>query len=297
MKPRPRPVPPDPAAGLRRRLLLLGACAGVAQADPPLIEAIYPRMPERPTDAYPYRLLQAALEASGQRYSLKLSVEALSSARAFRNLQIGDFNVMDVGAAPRLAEQARLLPFPLDLGLSGYRLLLVRRDRVDALQAVYTLDDLKQFSFGQGPDWVDARILRHAGMKVDEAQFLALFRMLEARRFDAFPLGIDEAALLLQRYQSLAPSCVVFEGWCLHYRFARVFVVAPGQDRLYDALHVGLERIFANGGARAILAKDPQLGPVVSGKLRLPRRVFELPNPEWSEPYQAIPAGLFFKPQ
>lgn len=291
-----------PAARLRRRGWLgLLAAAGAARAtdrtEVAPIEAVYPRMPERPLDAYPYRLLQAALEASGRPFSLRLGADVLPSMRAFKNLQVGEFNVMDAGAAPRLAEEARVLPFPLDLGLSGYRLLLVRRDQVARLQAMKSLQELQAVRFGQGPDWVDARILRHAGLKVEEAQFLSLFRMLEAGRFDAFPLGVDEAARLLAQYRQLAPSVVVFDGWCLHYRFARVFVVASGHVALYEALQDGLTRLFADGRAQALLAHDAQLGPVLSGRVALPRRVFELTNPEWSAAYQAIPEGLFFKPR
>lgn len=203
---------------------------------------------------------------------------------------------MDTGAAPKMAEGARVLPFPLDLGLSGYRLLLVRRDRLSQLRALREFGDLRQWRFGQGPDWVDGYILRAAGLRVVEAEFLALFRMLEAGRFDAFPLGADEAALLLERFQRLAPSVVLLDAWCLHYRFARIFVVREDETALFDALQEGLARIFSDGRAQAVLARDPQVGPLVAGRRRLPPLVFEMDNPQWSAPYQGMPEGLFFRP-
>jgi hypothetical protein len=288
-------------AWLRRRSLLIGsgaACiARPATAQAEVIEAVYPRMPERPTDAYPFQLLKAALEASGRPHVLRLTDGPLPSMRAFRQLTKGGFNVMDTGAAPKMARGARILPFPLDLGLSGYRLLLVRRDRLAALQGVSRFGDVQPLRFGQGPDWIDAHILRAAGLQVVEAEFMALFRMLEAGRFDAFPLGADEAALLLERFQGLAPSVVLLDSWCLHYRFARVFVVRADQTALFDALQLGLSRIFADGRARAILGRDAQIGPLVGGQRRLPPRVFELANPEWTAPFQVIPESLFLKPR
>lgn len=281
-------------------MLLLGAAwpgwLPAAPAGKP-VEVIYPRMPERPVEAYPFKLLRAALEASGRAHVLRLTSGELPSMRAYKELTSGQFNVMDTGAAPRMAEGARVLPFPLDLGLSGYRLMLVRRDSLPRLRAMQTLDDLRTLRFGQGPDWVDGYILRAAGLKVVEAEFMALFRMLEAGRFDVFPLGADEAELMLARFQAQAPSAMVMTDWCVHYRFARVFAVREDQAEVYDALHEGLGRIFNDGRAQAILARDPRVGPLVAGRRRLPARVFELPNPQWSAAYQAIPDALFFKPQ
>lgn len=288
-------------SSLPRRAVVLGAggvlvAAGAHATGTGRLEVVYPRMAERPVDAYPFRMLRAALEATGRAHVLRLTEGGLPSMRAFREMNRGLFNVMDTGAAPRLAEEARILPFPLDLGLSGYRLMLVRRDRVAALRAARTLEDLRGLSFGQGPDWVDGYILRAAGLKVVEAEFQALFRMLEAGRFDAFPLGADEADLLLGRFGAQAPSAVVLQDWCVHYRFARVFAVRAGETAVHDVLHEGLSRIFGDGRARAILARDPRIGPLLDGRRRLPSRVFELGNPQWSAPYQAIPEHLFFKP-
>lgn len=294
---------PSAAGGLSRRALLLAAggsgaaLAAPAPVDKPVapVEVVYPRMPERPTDAYPFQLLKAALQASGRPHVLRLTDDELPSMRAYKELTGGQFNVMDTGAAPRMAEGARVLPFPLDLGLSGYRVMLVRRDSLPRLRAVQTLEDLRTLRFGQGPDWVDNYILRAARLQVVEAEFLALFRMLEAGRFDAFPLGADEAEMLLARFQSLAPSAVVLPHWCVHYRFARVFAVREDQTAVFDVLQEGLSRIFADGRAQAILARDPRVGPLVAGRRRLPARVFGIRNPQWAAAYQAIPEHLFFK--
>lgn len=282
-----------------RRTVVLGALAALAApaAAAQVIEAVYPRTHERPTEAAPFKLLKAALKASGRPHTVRVSETRLSSMRALLELKGGGINVMDTGAAPKVAEGARILPFPLDLGLSGYRLMLARRDRLDRLRAVNGLEDLRRLTLGQGPDWADSSILRAAGLQVHEAEFLHLFRMLEAGRFDAFPLGADEAGMLLDMFRHLAPSVVVFEDWCLHYRFARVFAVRHDAPRLGDTLEEGLSRIFGDGQARALLLEDARMGPLVSGRKRLPARIFEIDNSLWTAPFQAIPEGLFFKPR
>jgi hypothetical protein len=281
---------------IHRRTLVFGtgaALAGVASGEQ-AIEAVYPRTHERPIEAYPFKLLKAALAASGREHTLRLST-ALPSMRALLALKVGGVNVMDTGAAPRVADDARILPFPLDLGFSGYRLMLVHRDRLDRLRAVRRPEDLHELTFGQGPDWVDSQILRAAGLKVYEADFLSLFRMLEVGRFDAFPLGADEAGMLLELFGHLAPSAVLLKDWGVHYRFARVLAVRRDAPALGDALHDGLTKLFSDGRARHILAQDARIGPLLDGRRRLSATIFELDNPFWTAPFQAIPDALFFK--
>jgi hypothetical protein len=282
--------------GRRAALLSVGATVAWPAIAEQALEVVYPRTHERPTDGTPFKMLKAALEASGRARILKVSETPLPSMRAFLELKGGGVNVMDTGAAPKVAERARILPFPLDLGLSGYRLMLVHRDRVDRLRAMHRYDDIRQLAFGQGPDWVDTSVLRAAGLKVQEAEFLNLFRMLEAGRFDAFALGADEASMLLEMFGYLAPSAVLLEDWCLHYRFARVFAVRQDAPALADALNDGLSRLFADGRARDILVRDAHIGPLLDGRRRLPSQIFELGNPLWTKPFQGIPERLFFKP-
>lgn len=284
---------------LGRRNLVLGAGAalsGLAAANP-AVDVVYPRMNERPVDGYAFKMLKAALTASGRQYTLRLSEMNLPLKRAFVHLKTGAVNVIDTGAAPRAAEGGRILPFPLDLGVSGYRIMLVHRDRLDRLRAVRRHDDLRELTFGQGADWVDADILRASGLKVQEAEFLSLFRMLEVGRFDALPLGADEAGKLLELFGHLAPSAVLLEDWCLHYRFARVFVVRANEPPLAEVLNDGLSALFADGGAKAILAQDARIGPLIDGSRRLPSSIFELANPFWTAPFQAIPDRLFYSPR
>jgi hypothetical protein len=284
---------------LLRRGLVFGAAAaltGISAAEQ-VLEFVYPRTHERPTDSYSFKMLNTALAASGRQYTLRLSAMQLSSMRALLALNTGGVNVMDTGASPKVAEGGLILPFPLDLGLSGYRVMLVHRDRLDHLRGIRSDEDLRELSFGQGPDWVDTTILRAAGLKVQEAEFLSLFRMLEAGRFDAFPLGADEASHFLKLFGHLAPSAVLLEDWCLHYRFARVLAVQLRQPVLAEALTAGLSAIFSDGRARAILSRDAHIGPLIDGQQRLPPKIFELDNRLWTAPFQAIPDKLFFRPR
>lgn len=270
---------------------LAGSLSSRIQAEPPIepvLEVVYPNVPERPRDAYGYRLLDLALTKAGVPHQIRLAAEPMTAHRARIELGQGFFNVMDSGTAPDLEGRFDWVPFPLDLGLSGCRLLLARRETLPALGAVRTLTDLRKFRFGQGTGWIDTDILRSAGFRVETGQFLSLFRMLEAKRFDVFPLGVEEAHAMLSRYGREAPSVVVADGLALHYPFARVYMVRKGQTRLRDALLLGLKRAHADGSLQKLLSEQAGLGPIVSGKQGLPARLISIPNPWESPVYRAI---------
>ncbi len=284
-------APAAPAQWRRRDGLALGwgaaAPAAWASDDGPL-ELVYPRLPERPPEAYGYRLLELALTRAGVPHRVRMGGDWVSAQRARVELAAGRVQVLDSGTSPTAERDFDLVPFPLDLGLSGCRLLLARRESLPALAQVRHLDELKRFRIGQGAGWIDTDILRAAGFQVETGQFVPLFRMLQAKRFDLYPLGADEALAMLTRYQSEAPDVVLVDGLALHYPFARVYMLTRGQARLRAALLLGLQRAFADGSLLRVLATQAGLGPVVTGQQALPARILPVPNPWATEVYRAI---------
>lgn len=278
--------------------LLLALClsllASPARGAPPL-EVIYPRVEERPQDAYGYQLLELALRKNGEPYALRLSAQPMGPERARRELQEGRVSVLDFGVSPEFEERFEAVYFPIDLGLSGYRRLIVRSERAAEFGRLRERSALRRYKAGQGPGWADTRILMQSGIQVDTAPFDALFRMLEARRFDFFPLGIEEAEDQLQRHRALAPGCAVLDAPVLHYRFARMYFVATGNTRLRLALQRGLERAFEDGSLRQLLASSPTFAPLLAAGRAPLTTVIELPNPWLSPRFRAIPGRYFVR--
>ncbi|MFO1251028.1 substrate-binding periplasmic protein [Inhella sp.] len=278
----------------RRALFALSPGLGLplrAQAEP--LEVVYPRVDERGEQAYGYRLLDLALRRSGQPYQLRMGDETLGPQGLRRALGSGAVDVMDMGTGPELEDRYEPVFFPIDLGLSGWRCLLVRRDRAAEVAAVRSLAGLRRFRVGQGPGWADQRILEAAGLAVDTAPFKALFRMLQGGRFDVLPLGIEEAQEQLRRHQALAPDCEVLEQPLLHYRFARLYFVAPGRLALRDALQRGLESAFEDGSLRRLLAASPGFARWLQRTEPLRAQVLELPNAGLSARFRAMPERYF----
>ncbi|MBH9576671.1 hypothetical protein [Inhella proteolytica] len=285
------------ARPLRRRALARVAVAAAAGSWQPggantsVLEVVYPRLAERPVDAYGYRLLELALQRSGEPFQLRLTDAPLSSRRAREELAAGRVQVLDGGISREAEAAFDLVPFALDLGLSGLRQLLARRSLLPVLAEVRTLQDLKALRFGQGDEWVDTRILRAAGLRVDTSQFLNLFRMLEAGRFDLYPLGVEEIHAALRQHQALAPSAVLVPGLALHYPLARKFMVTRGHTRLREALLRGLQQAHAEGAVLAVLQLQAGLAPLLGPRAQVPERIVRLPNPELPAVYRQVPAS------
>lgn len=285
------------AVSRRRCVMALGAAGldcGAATGAPPL-RLVYPRLSERPTQAYGYRLLQLALEHCGQPYELEVSRDPVSAQRALAMLEDGHCDVLDGGASPETVRAFLTVPFPLDFGLSGIRLCLIHRNARSRMDAIDSLAGLRRLRLGQGPRWIDVDILRAAGLRVDEAQFESLFPMLERQRFDALPLGLEEAHDHLRRFQRLAPSVEVYEHLAIRYRFARVFHVTPRRPELVAALLNGLQRAHAQGQMLAVLRSLPAVAAYLDGQRQPPRRIVDLPNPWWTGVLNQMPTSLFWR--
>ena len=272
----------------RRRLvlgtLLAGGLAGpAAAADGAPLRVVYPRLLERPEHAFGYQVLGLALQRSGRPYELQLGDALVSSRAALRMLESGQVSVFDNGGSPRLQEVADMVPIPIDFGLGGCRMLLGRPEVLKRLRGAHRIEDLQAFIFGQGIDWTDSRILRKAGLRVEEGEFDKLLRMLQGGRFELLPLGSDEAQGILERQREASPDIAVDvaidAGVGLLYAYPRVFYVARGNTELFAALTRGLKAAHADGSLLALLKRTPGIGPVLTGERALPATLIGLPNP------------------
>ena len=87
----------------------------------------------------------------------------------------------------------RPIRIPLDKGLTGYRLFLIKADTQAWTDPVRTLPQLQTLSIGQGATWVDSDILRANGFRVVTAPtYELLLPMLDSGRFDLFSRGVNE---------------------------------------------------------------------------------------------------------
>lgn len=176
----------------------------------------------------------------------------------------------------------RLLPVrvPLDLGLLGYRVLLIRAADQDRFDKIRSLEDLKTVRFGLLPAWSDGQIMRAADLTViDGDSYDGLFRMLSAHRFDAFSRGASEILEDFDRVKSIAPGLAIERHMLLHYPLPVYFWFARDEEgrRRADRVQAGLALMIADGSLAAMIRERYSADIVELGLAG--RRVFEIPNP------------------
>lgn len=196
---------------------------------------------------YALALLRLALDKTDSALRLEPSPSSMEQQRALLNLEHGE-RLDVVWSMTSIEREQRLLPvrIPLDKGLFGWRIALLPKSHAQRFKHVRNLNDLRQFSAGQGHDWPDSDILRSHDLTVRVAgSYASLFRMLRAQRFDYFPRAVIEIWDELEHAhgaQLVADSHIV-----LHYPTAMYFFFSRSRPELAETVRLGLEKALADG--------------------------------------------------
>ena len=147
-------------------------------------------------------------------------------------------------------EHWHMIPIPINKGIVGYRIFLIRKDDQPKFSKISTLQDLIASGLiaGQGRTWDDVAILRKSKLEtVDGGQYNGLFRMLMLGRFDYFPRGINEAFEEVEARRDDFPGLAVEQNLVIYYPLPRVLATFKGNHKLASRIERGLEAIFDNG--------------------------------------------------
>jgi len=183
---------------LRWCALLLGFWLPSLAGAVDVVTLTAPESSNDPRTAYNVQLVQLALERTRARsgdFEIRIS-PPMNTARAIEEVRVGSLPnliVMTTFENRLLDDGLDYARFPVDFGVTGYRICFVSPDARDAVSHATSLDALRKFTIGQGRGWADVGILRHNGFKVDEVGgYEALFGMVASSRFDLFCRGINE---------------------------------------------------------------------------------------------------------
>lgn len=229
------------------------------------------------TEMYPYKILKAALDATEQPYRLSPASTDMVQSRVLREIELGNVDVY-WSATSKQREQS-LLPIriPLDKGLNGWRLLLIRKTDIARFAALQSPAAIKSLRMAQGHDWPDTSLLLHNGFSVQTAQHPpALFELLLRQRVDAFPRSVIEAFREQQQY----PELTVEPHWVLVYPAAVYFFVNRHNTALAARLELGLARIKASGEFDRLF--EQRYGESIKAAKLAERQVIRLENPSIS---------------
>ena len=252
---------------------------------------------------YDWAVLRMALQKTETRYGpfeLHQSTHPMSSQRVAQELLIpgGRINVFARATSPELEQQFLPVRLPIDKGLLGYRMLLVRQADLPRFAAVRTLEDLTRLRIGQGKGWIDVPILRNAGLTVVEGtSYSGLFAMLTAGRFDGFSRGIDEAQREYQERHAAFPALALEPALLLQYPLPLYFFTRRDAEGklLAQRIRDGMEMMIRDGSLNALFQQYK--GDSIKAGALTKRRVLHIKNPHLPPETPLSRSELWFNPQ
>lgn len=266
---------------LDRRSLLLAAGAlasGAGNAATLTVRVPKHEALQDPQIRYVLLLLRLAMERSGHKIDIQPSRNMMVQSRALLELARPEptLDVFWTMTNPEREQQLLPVRIPLDRGLLGWRLLLVRKADLGRWANLRTLAQLAALQAGQMGDWPDTAILRANGLKVQTGtHFESLFGWLAEGRFDYFPRSVleigPEAIEHAERGLAIEPHLL------LHYPAPLYFFVSPARPQLHEQLNQGLEALVADGTLERLW--QAQFGDVIERFQLRGRRLLRLNNP------------------
>lgn len=155
--------------------------------------------PGDPRLAYIIEILKLSLSKSlpNERIVFTPLPASISYARSIHELKKnvypnyfspGGVNVEQLGT-----DNLQAVDFPLDHGLLSYRICFVSPNASKKIEKVTSIEELRQFTIGQGTNWPDIPILTANGFKVIEVPvYTSLFKMVVSNRVDMVCRGVNE---------------------------------------------------------------------------------------------------------
>jgi len=176
-----------------------------------------------------------------------------------------------------LAENLLFIPFPVDLGIVGYRVCFVSKSNSEKLAQVNSIEDLQKLTHGQGTGWLDASLLRHHGFKVIEVpNYEGLFQMVASNRFDLFCRGTNE---LLGEYNAHTEieNLTYDTHIAIVYPIPRFFFTSKENAASAERIQKGLVTAYNDGSLKDLWLKFYKES-IDFVKLK-DRKIFNLDNP------------------
>ena len=264
-------------------LILLASAlssAGCACAAP--YHLVYPR-PENDDftrSSMQFAVLKEALNKTVARYgpyTLEYSAVKMNHPRSVADMTSAQstVNVTARTYQSALAESLLALPFPIDRGIVGHRVLLIRSGTAPQFAHIKTLAQLRSVRFGTVSTWSDVHIFDANGIPSEHGGSLdSLVKMLTARRFDAISLDIEEVQKIVldQRDVEVEPHLL------LHYPSARIYYFTrdkDGQANL-ERIRAGLDMTVRDGSFQRLF--QHYRGPALHRAKLDGRTIVELEN-------------------
>jgi hypothetical protein len=251
--------------------------------------------------AYHWRVLRAALEITRGKYGDYRLEPGLPMSEKLQVVEMqrphGSLNTLVLDATQALEETLTPVKIPVDKGLLGYRVFLIRAEDQPRFAGVQSLEQLRQLRFGQQREWSDVAVYQAAGLPVvTGSSYEGLFHMLMLRRFDAFGRGVSEVSGELTHWRKQYPQMAIESELLLYYPLPVYFWFARTDEGRLRAQRVeeGMLALIADGTLDRLFAEEYAATIEQLGLER--RRMLMIANPHLSSNHPFDQAAYWFTP-
>lgn len=255
----------------------------------------YPNINGLGKETFSYAALELALKASGMDYKIILHEYKASDISVRQMLRQGKIDIADFGTSKQFEEEFLPIYIPIDYGVNGWRVFTIHKDNKKVFSKIKNINDLREFTAGQGSGWADNIILENAGLTVIQVpQMDQLFAMVEKKRFDYLPLGAHTSFWHLRNRINTHPNLVIDDNIVLIYPFARLFFLQKDNTRLHDIVKRGLEISLSNGSFLELFKSHKNTADLFTKANLKNRTQIRIENPLMSEEFKKIPEKYYF---
>jgi len=174
-------------------------------------------------------------------------------------------------------ESMDFVPFPIDLGIVGYRVCFVSKENLNRVSLVEHLEELKQFTYGLGSGWSDISIFRSQGFKVIEVPtYESLFKMVAKGRFDLFCRGVNELKDEYETHKHIE-GLTYDTSMAIVYPLPRFFYTNPDNQQAIKRVYDGFVKAY-NDGSLIEVWKEFYQSSIDFSQLKN-RKIYRIDNP------------------
>lgn len=270
---------------LNRLAALLVFCGAWFAAAPLAVagQAALQYFPVGPIYEYRWKLLELALahapeKGASEPTRLVPYADDITQNRGMQLLQTGGIDVIALGTNSE--REARMLPIKIDIlrGIVGFRVFVIRSADQTRIARMDEQTLRKELTFGLNSQWADLPIMRANGFTVEtSSSYENLFGMLVAKRFDAFPRGLNEAGRELGERRLAYPQLAVERTKALYFPYPVYFWVNKDNAALAQRIEHGLTAALADGSFRKLFETYHATEIALLAKEK--RQVIRLNNP------------------
>ncbi|NYZ69521.1 hypothetical protein H0A36_26235 [Endozoicomonas sp. SM1973] len=217
---------------------------------------IYPK-PHSATDTRRQEVIALILEALNRteakygKYILKPSSDYINELRVIDLLKKSENQLVTVAwldTTKTLEEDLLPVYIPIQKGIVGYRIFLIRKEDENKFSKVKSIEDLRKYTNGLGHTWVNRDIMELNNLPyISSPTYEGLFHMLNSKRFDYYSRGINEAFPELEARKNLLPELIVEKKLALHYTKPSYLFTSKQNIKLNNRLYEGLSILLKDG--------------------------------------------------